>query len=141
MTEKQVQITPIVSLLDLNGSQTNFSVRGHVQAGGDFNYALATQKQLDDGVVKYSRSQGGYAMVSASSNPGQPYQSYYIAIQSDKPIPAKFWVEQAPQQQRTVPPVHRQLKADAPEKGRNVAPLLWIALLVVIVFMVARRKH
>ena len=131
MAGKIVQITPIMSLLDLNGNSTNFSVRGHVQATGDFSYTLATQKQIDDGQLKFQRSENGYAIVSASSNPGQPFQSHYMVVQSDKPVQANFWVESIP--------LIKDIPVSSTAK-RNLTPLVWIALLIAIVFLIARKK-
>lgn len=139
MSEKQIQITPILSLLDLNGSQSNFSVRGHIQANGDFQYTMATQKQMDDGTITFHNSSNGYAMVSASSNPGQPYQSYYMVVKSDKPVDGKFWVEQSPLSGSTVPK-SKITKSTDRQSGRNLSALVWIILLIVVVFILARRK-
>lgn len=133
MSEKTVELTPIMSLLDLNGSATNFSVRGHLQAAEDFEYAVASQKEIDNSQISFRKSQGGYAMVTASSNPGQGYQSYYLVARSEKPLAARFWVEAQPDLAISV-------AAPAPAKPRNLSGLVWIALLVIVVLMVAKRS-
>ncbi len=121
--ERQIQIGPVATLLDLNTEGGHAHVTGIVTANGNFEYALISPEDVKNGNIKYLISVNNTAEVTRLSLD----QGYSMAVRSDKPLAGTF--------KKTY--VYKALD----KKKTNYAPLIWGILILLVFFLVVKRKH
>ncbi len=137
-----VQITPTTSLHDLNRDLASFGANIQLQSqDGDFLFAVATQTEVDNDVVKFQKSQSGRAAFSYQST-SPKFVNHYIALKSAG-APANLQAQMIVQLTPTAPPQVAAAVETAPmhASGRQVMSVgVWIILLIVVVMVMRKRK-
>lgn len=136
------------TLHDITEGNPNFTGIVHVQSqdGKEFMFGYPSQKNLDEGLINFSSSKGGYASVNINANSGIGM----IALKSAQPITVRVWSDSistsvsstSPRPSHTEnPPNQVQLSPTSlTNSSTSVSIVVWIGVILALVFIMIKRK-
>lgn len=133
------------TLHDITDGNPNFTGIVHVQSqdGKDFMFGNPSQKNLDEGVIQFSPSKGGYASINITPNSGIGM----IALKSAEPVTVRIWSDAistaipsvvasplAPSSASSVP------SSSPDSSSAKLSILVWIVVILALMFIMVKRK-
>lgn len=125
-----ISIEPIQSL-HIFTKDPKFRGNVHIQSKqGDFEYAIPSKKDIEDGTFTFKNTSQGYGMFSINSDtPG-----LIMVKSSSGSISARLWTDSISQAVVESP-------VTIENKKGGISAVLWIAVIVALLIMVAKRKN
>ena len=81
---KDMDLTSIMQLVDLNGTMVNFQSDFTITSPGEISVAIVNQHQLDNGEIHFEKVSGSYSRrITYQEN---VHQNHFLALKSNPPV-------------------------------------------------------
>ena len=93
--KKEILITPVSQLIDLNSGMKNFQTVFKVVSDGHFMGVVVTQSMLDSGDIQYrnaNQSGDNFVLSGQVKNDTNQYNNYYLVLKTDDDVVAEVTV-------------------------------------------------
>ncbi len=126
------------TLHDITDGNPNFTGIVHVQSqdGKDFMFGNPSQKNLDEGVIQFSPSKGGYASINVTPNSGIGM----IALKSVEPVTVRIWSDAISTAARPSAIVSSPSSVPSDSSSAKLSILVWIVVILALMFIMVKRK-
>lgn len=132
------------TLHDITEGNPNFVGIVHLQSqdGKEFMFGYPSQKDLDEGNIRFAQSRGGYASVNITKP-----EVGMVALRSLTPAPVslRIWSDAiarpvaAPVASATPAMPLRSSQGES-KTDKNLSILLWVAVIAALLYVLSKRK-